>query len=100
MLYELCRQNGFEPEIVQRFAQVTSTLETCSAGAFLTLLPDLYVHSLLPRYPDLVVRRFENDQFPYPILLCIRENEEKRDVLHAFLEYIRSLPVPHSRGAE
>ena len=91
MLYELCRQNGFEPEIVQRFAQVTSTLETCSAGAFLTLLP---------RYPDLVVRRFENDQFPYPILLCIRENEEKRDVLHAFLEYIRSLPVPHSRGAE
>jgi DNA-binding transcriptional LysR family regulator len=85
----LCRQAGFEPQVVCRFSNYLMTLQHVEAGLSITLLPALAVD---PRYK--VATRELTPAVTRIITAVIRRGPRPRAAVNQVLDKLRKLPIP------
>jgi DNA-binding transcriptional LysR family regulator len=85
----LCRQAGFEPQVVCRFSNYLMTLQHVEVGLSITLLPALAVD---PRYK--VATRELTPAVTRTITAVIRSGSRPRAAVNQVLETLRKLPIP------
>lgn len=85
----LCRQAGFEPQVVCRFSNYLMALQHVEAGLSITLLPALAVD---PRYR--VATRELTPAVTRTITSAIRRGTRPRAAINLVLDTIRRLPIP------
>jgi len=85
-ILNLCREAGFEPEIIKLADSPLSILELVSAGFGISLLP-----SLFQRYPTDVVFRPLPSRTPKLHLALAWRRDNESPLLRVFLEILRTV---------
>jgi DNA-binding transcriptional LysR family regulator len=82
----LCRQSGFEPDVVQEVDDVVTALALVAAGFGVCVVPDSALHL---RLPGLSFVPLEQTKGTTVDLCCLYRTSDDSILLKTFLEYVR-----------